>query len=1268
MATAAEANPDGTAVIFAAATASTERVSYAELDARSTRLARLLIDHGVGPENLVAVGIPRSIDAVVAVWAIAKTGAGFVAVDPNDPVERSTHIVSDSGVVLGLTSTAAHAMLPAGIGWLPIDDGGLSLADYPTDPVTNADRVRPLRAEHPAYVVYPSDAPRGVVVTQAGLAGLYAEQRARYRVADDARVLHFAAPSFDAAVFEMLMAISGAATMVVVAPTVSSGAELAALLHRERVTHVVATPAALAAVDPDGLDALRVVLVTGPVCPPELVRRWVIPLGDGSVREVFHGYGPSEATIMTNASAPLLPDTPVTIGAPMVTVSEFVLDASLTPVPVGVVGELYISGTQLARGYLGRPARTATRFVANPFDANGVRLYRTGDLVRWTADDELEYLGRNDFQVDELDRQALLDSELPTQELWALAEPVTEDFAVPIGTEGPIGALAEPVAAVPAESIGTGESIGMLEEPAAAVPSELIGAEESVGVLGEPVAAVPAESIGTRGPIDEYATNAAEDVQIGYWRTALAGVPDRLELPTDRPQPTMASGRVGVFTFEMDAAVTARLDEIRREAGASLFMVVHTAFATLLARLSSSNDITIGTPVAGPNLIVLRTVIDPGASFRELLAATKAADLAAFSHAELPFGRVVEVLDPVRSSAHHPLVQVGLVCEGIDEPARELPGLSTVALDLDGAATALDLQLTTIRHGGENAGLSATFTYATDLFDAASVKGFAARLRRLFRAVTADPDRAVGDAELLSLVERDRILFEWNDTRHRVAPRLLLDGYRQAAAARPDAVALAFEGVELSYREFDARVNRLARLLISRGVGAESLVGLAVRRSVDLVVGMYAIVTAGGAFVPLDPDHPAGRIADVLETAQPMCVLTTTADSVALPDGVATVAMDTADLTGFPDTPVRSGELVRLVSPLNPAYVLFPCETGGPEAVAVSHAAINNHLDWMLAEYPLGPDDVYLQHTDATVDASLWGLFLPLRAGAKLVVATPDGPRDPAYLAETIAAQAVTVTDFAPAMLATFAAHTAEGACPTLAQIFVIGAALPPETVTAVHAVLDADVHNLYGPTETAVAVTYWLADGSDATSVPIGLPQWNTRVYVLDARLRPVPDGVPGELYLAGDQLARGYVRRPGLTSNRFVANPFGAGERMYSTGDLVRWRRASGADDEGVLDYLGRARSASPPDPLEFPTDRLRPVLAPAGAEVAADAPPPVEVPDAVERRDVVTRWNGTEQHVDRSATLASLLDATVAADPRAEALVLDQPDGAYAKLTLR
>ncbi|WP_330252185.1 amino acid adenylation domain-containing protein [Nocardia sp. NBC_00565] len=686
------------------------------------------------------------------------------------------------------------------------------------------------------------------------------------------------------------------------------------------------------------------------------------------------------------------------------------------------------------------------------------------------------------------------------------------------------------------------------------------------------------------GREDDPESLAAE--QVAYWRSALADLPEQLDLPSDRPRPAAQTFAGGAVELHIAVETHRALIELARAEGATLFMVVHTALAVLLSRLSGTEDILIGTPMSGRgeaavddligmfvNTLVLRTRVAPAATFAELTARQRETDIQAFAHADVPFERLVEVLNPVRSTARHPLFQVGLSFQNQEQSSLELPGLTIAGVGIDTQVAQFDLNLIVgdaYDEHGVPAGIAGQFVYAKDLFDHATVDGFAARFVRLLGEIIAAPRTPVGEFDLLAPVERTRILLDWNDTDHPVAPELLLDAYRRAVAEHPDAVAVAYEGAELTYREFDQRVNRLARRLIEQGVGSEALVGLAIRRSLDLVVGMYAIVAAGGAYVPLDPDHPAERIAHILDTAQPACVLTTTADAVAVPGDTAVLHLDMLALDDFDDTPVRSDELLRPVRPENPAYVIFTSgSTGRPKGVAISHAAIHNQTTWMLQEYPLGLGDVYLQKTATTFDVSLWGYFMPLRTGAKLVVATHDGHRDPTYVAETIAAQGVTVTDFVPSMLTVFAAHTTAGSCPTLRDIFVIGEALPPETVDAVCAISDAQVHNLYGPTEAAVSVTYWAARGNACSGVPVGLPQWNTQVYVLDARLRPVPAGVAGELYLAGDQLARGYVRRPDLTSDRFVANPFGDGLRMYRTGDLVVWRESASG---GVLDYIGR------------------------------------------------------------------------------------------------
>ncbi|MEV4130385.1 amino acid adenylation domain-containing protein [Nocardia sp. NPDC049707] len=1464
LADAVDNNPDGVAVVYADAAAKLAEWEYVDLDERSSRLARLLIDRGIGPEDLVAIGIPRSPESVLAVWAIAKTGAGFVPVDPNYPAERVRHMIADSHAVLGLTVADVGADLPDEVQWLTIDaeDIDRRLDDYSADPVTDADRVRSLRAAHPAYVIYTSGStgkPKGVVVTQAGLSSFCDEQRERYRVTSSSRTLHFASPSFDASVLELLLAIGGAATMVVAAPSVYGGDELAALLRRERVTHAFITPAALASVDPAGLDKLRVVIAGGEACPPELVRRWTIPIAGRRTREFYNGYGPTETTIMTNISAPLVPGETVTIGGPIRAITEYVLDERLSPVPDRAVGELYITGAQVARGYHERPALTAARFVANPFDRAGGRLYRTGDLVRRTVDGAVEYLGRNDFQVkvrgfrielgeidavlaghetvdfavtvgheiasgatilvsyvhaaagavadaDELtafaanslpahmvptivmvldeipltpvgklDRAALPAPVLHARayrapsgrweelvasvftELLAPATPVGADddffelggnsliatrlvarlgaasdtrvpvrllfeastvsalaarlsdneagsdrpeliagprperiplsaaqqgmwllnrldtasvaYNVPMAVrlsgaidvqalraaigdlvtrheilrtvyppidDAPVQVILPPAQAIPPMPVQTIDPAGLVAAVAALaktvfdltvevpvrvslfdlgegadgreyvlamVVHHIAGDGSSIGPLARDLMTAYVARCAGQAPnwaplpvqyadysIWQRELLGAEDdpeslvaKQIGYWQQELAGLPEQLDLPSDRPRPLLRSFAGGQVSVQIDAETHSALAEVARARGATVYMVVHTALAVLLARLSGTNDIAIGTPTAGRgdaalddligmfiNTLVFRTRYDGGASFSELLTRQRETDLQAFANSDVPFERLVTVLNPVRSPARHPLYQVGLTFQNLDRVALELPGLTVASLDIGVEVSQFDLHWyigDVYDETGTPLGIGGMVTYAADMFDPATVQVFVDRFARLLTAIAGDPDVVLGEIDLTDATERAELLSDAAATAHPVLADYLLTGYRRAVATTPDAVAVVHDEIAWTYREFDERVNRLARYLIAQGVGPESVVALGIPRSPQLVAAMYAVLTAGGAYLPLDLDHPADRIGYMVATAEPVCVLTTNGNSVPV-TGVPVLDIDALELSEYSGAPVASSELRAPLRADHPAYVLFTSgSTGRPKGVMVAHGAITNQIEWMVAEYGFGPEDVYLQKTATTFDVSLWGYFAPLWVGARLVLAAPHGQRDPGYIAELIATHQVTVTDFVPSVLQVFLAAAQASQLASLRAVFVIGEALPPTTVADFAALSDAGLHNLYGPTEAAVSVTYRPATIDDRLTVPIGVALWNTRTYVLDSRLHLVPAGVVGELYLAGDQLARGYLGRADLTSDRFVADPYGPpGARMYRTGDLVR-RRA-----DGVLEYLGR------------------------------------------------------------------------------------------------
>ncbi|WP_308197037.1 amino acid adenylation domain-containing protein, partial [Rhodococcus sp. CH91] len=368
----------------------------------------------------------------------------------------------------------------------------------------------------------------------------------------------------------------------------------------------------------------------------------------------------------------------------------------------------------------------------------------------------------------------------------------------------------------------------------------------------------------------------------------------------------------------------------------------------------------------------------------------------------------------------------------------------------------------------------------------------------------------------------------------------------------PEAPAVVFDGGEFTYGEFASRVNRLARYLISVGVGPESRVVVAMRRSVDLVVAVHAVLAAGGAYVPVDPDHPAERTAHVLASSDPVLVLTTSRDAFSDTGSVPVIAVDEVDLSSVPDAPVTDSERRAVLRPENTAYVIYTSgSTGRPKGVALPHAATVNQLVWAQDRYRLDSSDVVLFKTPFTFDVSVWELFWTLQIGARLVVAEPDGHRDPGYLARVIDEQQVTTVHFVPSMLAAFVSAVPASVGSSLRRVFVAGEALPMETVRRFAAVAgDTQLHNWYGPAEVEV-VTSWVADPA-ASVAPIGSPVWNTRTLVLDARLNPVPVGVAGELYLAGAQVARGYLGRVDLTAERFVADPFGSGERMYRTGDL--------------------------------------------------------------------------------------------------------------------
>ncbi|OZC55760.1 non-ribosomal peptide synthetase [Rhodococcus sp. 06-621-2] len=1428
-----------------------ESLTYAEFASRVARLARYLLGRGVGPEVLVAVAIPRSLDMMVAVYAALEAGGGYVPIDPSQPAERNRYILETSRASVVLTTSDADV---AGGVAETVRLDGLDLSELSGAPLSDVDRRAP-RGDNVAYVVFTSGStgrPKGVAVSHSAAANQTAWFAAEYGISSQDSVLQKTPFTFDVSVWELFVPLASGARLVVAIPDGHRDpAYLVDVVESEGITALSFVPSMVGAFLGESvgrdLSALRLIQLAGEALPTSTVTA-LSKVTDASVHNL---YGPTEFTVhatarsVSGAEAPA--DASVPIGTPVWNTAAYVLDGSLHPVPVGVAGELYLSGRQIARGYYGRPDLTADRFLADPF--GGGRMYRTGDLVRWNQRGDLEYIGRTDFQVklrglrielgeidavartvpgvadavavvrndrialyvassasDRVDAAELRETlrrELPS---YMVPAAIVELDEFPVNSAGKLdrGALPEPqveaaefrapstpveeiVASVFGEVLGAervgvdddffalgGNSLiatrvvsrlgaalnttvpvrlmfetstvaalatrieseasggarvplaprprpdrvplslaqqrmwflnrldtesavnnipvairlsGLLDRhalhvavadvlarheslrtvypevdgvgsqevvPTRAVIPDLapipIDADELPAAIEETVLAgfdvtgrapfraslfevsstehvlvfvvhhIAADgySLGplTRDVVRAYTARAAgldtdweplavqyadytlwqrevlgsEDdpnsiisAQKDYWQSALAGLPAQLDLPFDRRRPAVASNRGRTHRFEVSGELRASVERTAQEHRATPFMVVHAALSVLLARLSATSDIAIGAPIAGRgdaalddmigmfvNTLVLRTDVDTAASFEDLLDTVRRTDLAAFANADLPFERLVEILDPARSAARHPLFQVALFFQNLGRSSLELPNLSVSAVDFDAGIAKFDLQVA-VSEPVDGNGWSVEFAYATDLFDPASVETLERRFLRVLEQITDEPTVIVGDIELVAADEAELLVAGWNETGRTVDDAMLLDRFADAARETPNAVAVVYEDDSLTYGEFAARVDELARVLVDAGAGPDALVAIAMRRSIDLVVGMYAVLRAGAGFVPIDPDHPVERIDYILGAAQPVCVLVRGRDLFTPPGAVRVIDVDSAPAE------FRGGKDVVLprsrASAESVAYVIFTSgSTGRPKGVAVSHRAIVNQMEWMQSEYSLDASDVYLQKTATTFDVSLWGFFLPLRVGAQLVLATPDGHRDPRYLAELISQRHVTVTDFVPTMLSVFASAVGRAALRSVQQIFVIGEALPGEAVRDFARVSDARVHNLYGPTEAAVSITYAdVTDTAIGSAVTIGRPEWNSAVYVLDSRLRPVPVGVPGELYLAGVQLARGYHGRVDLTVDRFVANPFvsrssSASSRMYRTGDLVVWQ------SDGTLEYIGR------------------------------------------------------------------------------------------------
>ncbi|SNR35455.1 non-ribosomal peptide synthetase [Actinomadura mexicana] len=1465
-----------------AVSSGSERLSYAELDARANRLAHRLREHrsrgpGPGTEMFVGLMARRGPDFITGMLATLKAGGAFVPLSPDQPADRLRYIIAQSGCGVVLVDAAGRAALTAATAAAPadrrpacVDIGPQAHLDRPA-----GDPPACCLPDATAYVMFTSGttgAPKGAGVLHRGLVNHMTAKIRDLGMGPEDVLAQNGPATFDVVVWQCLAPLTiGGRVHVVPDEALEDPERLAEEVRGGGVSVLQAVPAAismmLAGPAASRLGGLRWLVPTGDALPGDLVRRWLalhptVPL--------LNTYGLTECSDdQCHAVIDAPPDGtagPIaTIGRPVPGMRAYVVDGEMQPVPAGVVGELYLGGTGVGRGYAGRPGLTAERFVPDVFQRGGGRLYRTGDLVRWTRNGTLDFVGRADFQVKirgfrvepgeieavltrhpgvgeavvtvredhgpdsrrlvgylvpagaerprpaelrrfaasrlpdymvpaafvllealpvtangKIDRQALpipetVDGQPPEDSvpprddiermmagLWAevlrtdrlgvldnffalsgnsilavrLLSRVRDVFGVDLGIaelfeEATVagaatavrGALGrhEAAAAIPElrrmprdggplQTSFSQERLWVLEQlqpgqatynvpvavrlrcalDEARLRTALAQLAERHEVLRTSVTAVDGRPFQTvhasvdveikeieldgsgppaagGGPVDplaearrlldaearrvfdlgaaplwraclirlserdhvlgltlhhlitdgwsggvllrdllrllaadtleplpvrfadfatwqrELLTSERQAELVGFWTDELAGAPQLLALPTDRPRPRVQAHRGARHEVDVPAPLLAAMRRLGAAEGATLFMTLLAGFTAVLSRWSGQTDVVVGAPVAGrpsadveelagffANTLVLRTDTSGRPSFRRLLDRVRRTCLRAYAHQEMPFERLVEELAPRRSMAHNPVFQVMLTLQAA-APLDGTAGQPEELFPPDTGTAKFDLALYLVEDADR---LRGVFEYDADLFTADTVERLTGHLLTLLAAAVAEPERPVPALPMLTAGEHAQIA-EWNQTRRAHRRERVPHLVAEQAAGSPEAFAVGFGERRITYREFAAAVDRLAARLRRAGVGPESVVGVCLHRGVELVVAVHAVLAAGGAYLPVEPDHPASRRRFVLTDSGAVVLLTSEDLAGELADdlagtGARLLCWDAGDLDTAveADTPTFTDDGAEAGDEL--AYVIYTSgSTGRPKGVGISHRSLANRLRWMQETFPLGPRDRVLHKTPFTFDVSVWELFWPLTAGAGLVVAEPGRHRDPDRLLGLITRAGVQTVHFVPSMLNPFLDRVRELGRPAcLRRVLCSGEPLPAELARRFAEVLPGvALHNLYGPTEATIDVTWHTCDPAERT-VPIGRPVSNTRAEVLDGDGQRVPVGVVGELCLGGVQVGRGYLNRPGTTAERFTPDPFtGDGRRLYRTGDRVRRL------PDGELEFLGRA-----------------------------------------------------------------------------------------------
>lgn len=671
-----------------------------------------------------------------------------------------------------------------------------------------------------------------------------------------------------------------------------------------------------------------------------------------------------------------------------------------------------------------------------------------------------------------------------------------------------------------------------------------------------------------------------------YWTQQLKGLPD-LQFPTDHPRPALQSFCGATESLFLPNSLCDSLRLVGQTRGVTLFATFFAAWLTLLLRYTGETDIAVCVPVANRthvgieqvigffvNTLVVRVDLSGDPTFAELLKRVWEVCTNAYVHQEMPFAKLIQELQLPRNLGRNALSGIAFQLQDIPTPAgpsihsSSTSELTVTLLEVNARTSVFDLDFS-LRRLQEPEGLRGSLTYSTDLFDAATVHRMLNHFHNLLRAVVKSPDCRLSQLELLSQAEREQLLVEWNATARDYGSPICVQQLFEAQVERtPNAVAVEYELQQMSYAELNGRVNQLAHYLRRLGVGPEVRVAICVERGLEMVIGVLGILKAGGAYVPLDPHEPAERLAYMLKDAEVLALITQDKLRAKLPPRQArTICLD----EGWGEIARESNRNPAVITvPQNLVYMIYTSgSTGKPKGAMNVHAGLCNRLLWMQECYELDESDRVLQKTPFTFDVSVWELFWPLTVGARLVMAQPEGHRDAGYLIEAIQRFQITTIHFVPPMLSVWLEDEAVKKCSSLKRVICSGEVLNVEQQRKFQKSLKAELHNLYGPTEASIDVTFWPCPADWGKEfVPIGKPIANTQIYVLDDSMEPVPAGAAGELYIGGAGLARGYLKLPELTADRFVPNPFNAaaGERLYRSGDLARYQA------DGSLEFLGR------------------------------------------------------------------------------------------------